>query len=117
MVVQDHMQTNRASVVDDLRQDIACMQAHTGCTTNIVLWDWIGLPHLVRVRNAQGIVAIRFDQTQNCRNIIRPQSMSDGIWCLEAIPVNAANDVLCPVWSQNLCATCGPVSGTTRYRR
>src|SRR5215813_1279977 len=85
------MQTDGASVIDDQRKDVTCMQslALLAGLRRLRVREGIRLPHLVRKRDAERIELIALALVEDVLVILNFQAKGHVLWRLQAIPAHA----------------------------
>src|SRR6185436_340792 len=92
MVVDHEMEADRTAVVQDHRQNVAGMFAFaSGAKAYIVIGrDRIGFPHLVRVRQADGVEPVLLDFVQDELVVLCPEAAGSEGGGFGTVPVDAA---------------------------
>ena len=118
VVVEDHLQPNRACVRDDVVQHLQRVQPlqirvrrpKVGPVSNVEIRSR-GLHHLVRERYANGVVALILDGLKDGLIVLVPQPMRNEICRLKPIPVDSGDAHRLVVRVKDLGTARMPITG------
>lgn len=117
MVIKDHMQTDRAGIIDDQRHDIARFfpRAFRAGTHLAGGRSGVGFPHLIREWNADAVEAILLHLIEDEFIVLCPHAVGNFIARLETVPVHAGDQERLVGWGEDLCAARPPPASDTGH--
>src|SRR5438045_3156658 len=118
VIINNDVKADRSGVIDDVGQDVASVFAFAGWTETdeMVRGDGIALPHLIRIRQADGAEAVCLDFVKDEGIVLSPEAAGSVCRGFGAIPVHAAHDVGSTRGIVNLRAAGMPAGGVERRR-